>query len=256
MSNFWSIWKDTAGKYKFKCCHLQWNTADVNFRDILAAAAPPAIECEGRRTQDCKLKFHARLVLKSDSTGRSQLAESERTGFSIRFSKPRNERILHYAWRVTFKQVKRGVQQSVVISLEKCSSYCIKRGDIRSAQRLARCVKLLYEWDVLCHLSEYEMRARASSFPFPSFLTWDRFSFIAVLSLCISENQSWYFALTKRHEEPVEGRVGVDPPEDDDGGEVADHAEEADDEQRHALDPELHAAHEVAGERFNRNNQG
>lgn len=55
-----------------------------------------------------------------------------------------------------------------------------------------------------------------------------------------------FWALTERHEEPVERRVGVDPPEDDDGGDVADHAEDADDEQRHALDPELHAAHEVA----------
>ena len=61
----------------------------------------------------------------------------------------------------------------------------------------------------------------------------------------LEEIEGNYRALTERHEEPVERGVGVDPAEDDDGGEVADHAEEADDEQRHALDPELHAAHEA-----------
>ncbi len=50
--------------------------------------------------------------------------------------------------------------------------------------------------------------------------------------------------LTERHEQPVEGRVGVDSVQYDDGDDVAGDAEHADDEQRDVLQPELSPRHE------------
>ncbi len=58
--------------------------------------------------------------------------------------------------------------------------------------------------------------------------------------------------LTEKHEEPVEGGVGVDPPEHDDGEGVAGQPEDADGQDEHPVQPEGGGRHHVPvlGERL------